>query len=160
NKFVERQLPNGFVRATGRTPQVLDSGWHWFGIQVHVSNLELLADLEMHSLENGYVGLCRISHDVVNVCGLFRRHSLKHQPRTDWMHLLAGPKGSDLHSRLQTAKFDSSSFCSIAALPLRPQRAAQKQDCCIGDALTMIPPVTGNGMSMAFEAAEMSIEPL
>jgi flavin-dependent dehydrogenase len=35
-----------------------------------------------------------------------------------------------------------------------------EQDCCIGDAVTMIPPVTGNGMSMAFESAEIAIDPL
>ncbi|MGH8024149.1 MAG: hypothetical protein ACRED1_11235, partial [Limisphaerales bacterium] len=29
-----------------------------------------------------------------------------------------------------------------------------------GDALTMTPPVTGNGMSLAFESAEMALEPL
>ena len=37
-----------------------------------------------------------------------------------------------------------------------PQRAAARAECCIGDAITMIPPVTGNGMSMAFESAEMA----
>ena len=35
-----------------------------------------------------------------------------------------------------------------------------RDQCCIGDALTMIAPVTGNGMSMALEAAELAIEPL
>jgi 2-polyprenyl-6-methoxyphenol hydroxylase-like FAD-dependent oxidoreductase len=30
----------------------------------------------------------------------------------------------------------------------------------VGDAITMIPPVTGNGMSMAFESAELAILPL
>jgi menaquinone-9 beta-reductase len=30
----------------------------------------------------------------------------------------------------------------------------------IGDALTMIPPATGNGMSMALESAELAIAPL
>jgi flavin-dependent dehydrogenase len=30
----------------------------------------------------------------------------------------------------------------------------------VGDAITMIPPVTGNGMSMAFESAELAREPL
>ena len=29
-----------------------------------------------------------------------------------------------------------------------------------GDTLTMTPPVTGNGMAMAFESAEMAVEPL
>ena len=33
-------------------------------------------------------------------------------------------------------------------------------ECCIGDALTMIPPVTGNGMSLAFESAKLALEPL
>ena len=48
----------------------------------------------------------------------------------------------------------------MAGLPLQPQRAADKRECCIGDALTMTPPVTGNGMSMAFESAEIAVEPL
>jgi flavin-dependent dehydrogenase len=43
---------------------------------------------------------------------------------------------------------------------LRPQRASEKSECCIGDALTMIPPVTGNGMSLAFESAQLAVEPL
>jgi 2-polyprenyl-6-methoxyphenol hydroxylase-like FAD-dependent oxidoreductase len=48
----------------------------------------------------------------------------------------------------------------VAGLQLKPQRASAKEECCIGDALTMTPPVTGNGMSMAFESAEMAVEPL
>jgi flavin-dependent dehydrogenase len=48
----------------------------------------------------------------------------------------------------------------VAGLQLKPQRAVAKRECCIGDTLTMTPPVTGNGMSMAFESAEMAIEPL
>ena len=35
-----------------------------------------------------------------------------------------------------------------------------RAECCVGDAITMIPPVTGNGMSMAFESAGLAIEPL
>src|SRR5262249_23515101 len=51
-------------------------------------------------------------------------------------------------------------FCSVAGICLRPQRAADRNECSVGDALTMIPPVTGNGMSMAFESAEVAVEPL
>jgi len=35
-----------------------------------------------------------------------------------------------------------------------------RTECSIGDALTMIAPVTGNGMSMAFESAAIAVEPL
>jgi len=48
----------------------------------------------------------------------------------------------------------------VAGLCLHLQRAIPGAECCVGDALTMIPPVTGNGMSMAFESAEMAIDPL
>jgi 2-polyprenyl-6-methoxyphenol hydroxylase-like FAD-dependent oxidoreductase len=65
-----------------------------------------------------------------------------------------------LRERLASAVFDESSFCSVAGITLRQHRAASRSECSIGDALTMIPPVTGNGMSMAFEAAELAIGPL
>ncbi len=72
----------------------------------------------------------------------------------------AASRARRLWERLAGAVFDEDSFCSVAGLSLRPWRAAARSECCIGDALTMIPPVTGNGMSMAFEAAEMAIGPL
>ena len=61
---------------------------------------------------------------------------------------------------LRNAEFDENSFCAVAGLSLRPQRAASRAEISVGDAITMIPPVTGNGMSMAFESAELAIAPL
>src|SRR5262249_51127243 len=68
--------------------------------------------------------------------------------------------GSVLYRRLKSARFDENSFCAVAGLSLEPCRAAEQAECRLGDSLTMIPPVTGNGMSMAFEAAELAIEPI
>ena len=65
-----------------------------------------------------------------------------------------------MNQRLAAAEFDENSFCAVAGISLRPQRAAARAECCVGDAITMIPPVTGNGMSMAFESAELAVEPL
>ena len=48
----------------------------------------------------------------------------------------------------------------MAGICLVPQPAERRGECSIGDAITMIPPVTGNGMSMAFESAELAIDPL
>ncbi|HXC37041.1 MAG TPA: hypothetical protein VNV43_14275, partial [Candidatus Acidoferrales bacterium] len=45
-------------------------------------------------------------------------------------------------------------------LSLQPQQATTRAEICVGDAITMIPPVTGNGMSMAFESAELAAAPL
>jgi flavin-dependent dehydrogenase len=55
---------------------------------------------------------------------------------------------------------DENSFCSVAGLPMRAQRTREQTECRLGDALTMIAPVTGNGMSMAFEAAAIALDPI
>ena len=148
----------GIVRATGRRVQALENGWRWFGLKVHARGVKLDADLEMHGSANAYVGLCRLPDDETNICGLFRARpgNCSREP----MELLRGPAGTRLHQRLAAAIFDETSFCSVAGLPLLPQRAVGQPECRIGDCLTMIPPATGNGMSMAFEAAELHVEPL
>jgi 2-polyprenyl-6-methoxyphenol hydroxylase-like FAD-dependent oxidoreductase len=54
---------------------------------------------------------------------------------------------------------DAESFCAVAGFELGRQKAGSEL-CAIGDAESMIPPFTGNGMSMAFQAAEFSLDPL
>jgi len=158
----ERRLENDFgegtVRASGRRAQPTEDGWRWFGLKAHATNVDLSADLEMHVSADNYVGVNRINGGQVNVCGLFRGRP--GQTRESGFELLRGKPGSPLNERLASARFDEHSFCSVAGLSLKPQRAADRSECCIGDAVTMIPPVTGNGMSMAFESAEIAIEPL
>ena len=153
-------IPEGTVRATGRRPQATEGGWRWFGLKVHARGVDLRADLEMHLLTHGYVGLCRLQDGEVNVCGLFRRPAAAHETPLAWHEMLRGVAGSSLRERLKDAAFDENSFCSVAGLSLRHARAAAQNGCCIGDAITMTPPVTGNGMSMAFESAELALEPL
>src|SRR5581483_469460 len=82
------------------------------------------------------------------------------EPGNHRFERLRGDPGSILSQRLANARFDEASFCSVAGLSLRPQRAMERDDCSIGDALTMIPPVTGNGMSLAFESARLAAGPL
>jgi flavin-dependent dehydrogenase len=147
------------VRATGRRLKVEENGWHWLGLKAHATGVSLEADLEMHLVKNGYVGICRLANDMVNVCGLFRTKA-GNPTRLAPIDILRGEEKSRLRARVGTACFDRSSFCSVAGLQLRPLLAGNEKEFCIGDALTMVPPVTGNGMSMAFEAAEMAVRPL
>jgi flavin-dependent dehydrogenase len=148
----------GFVCASGRRAHPVERGWRWFGLKLHARNVLLQADLEMHLAPDSYVGLCRLADGAVNVCGLFRRR-LNDPSRGSSMEWLRGAPGSPLSRRLEHAEFEEDSFCSVAGLSLRPQ-AIDADICRIGDALTMIPPITGNGMSMAFESAQLAVEPL
>jgi 2-polyprenyl-6-methoxyphenol hydroxylase-like FAD-dependent oxidoreductase len=162
SRWTARSGGEGVVCAAGRRAPTSARGARWFGMKSHVtrgSALNLEADLEMHISPGGYVGVNIINGGAVNVCGLLRARSTNRQSgsKPDW---LRGEAGSPLHERLAAAQFEEDSFCSVAGLSLKRQRAAALEDCRIGDALTMTPPVTGNGMSMAFESAEMAIEPL
>jgi 2-polyprenyl-6-methoxyphenol hydroxylase-like FAD-dependent oxidoreductase len=150
----------GVVWTSGRRVLPTENGWRWFGLKVHARGVELGADLEMHGSHNGYVGLCRLPGGEVNICGLFRARPGVPAHDHPAKELLKGVPGSWLHERMATAQLLPDSFCSVAGLSLLPQRAADQNECRLGDALTMIPPVTGNGMSMAFEAAGLAIEPL
>jgi len=182
-RWTTDRFGEGVVRATGRKVQPIENGWRWFGLKAHARDLPLIADLELHSFAQGYVGLCRLQNGIVNVCGLFRRPALglhngdsatpfslapgsalpassKSPAERLWAEVLRASAGVSLHEQLRNASFDPASFRSVAGLPLSPQRAGERAECCLGDALTMIAPVTGNGMSMAFEAAELAIDPI
>jgi flavin-dependent dehydrogenase len=150
----------GVVRATGRRVRTEPGNERWFGLKIHARNVPLTADLEMHVSPQGYVGLCKINGGEVNVCGIFRRRTGANVSGQAARDGLRGQPGSPLRERLATAELVESSFCSVAGISLRPRRAAERHEICIGDAITLIPPVTGNGMSMAFESAELAVEPL
>ena len=150
----------GTVRATGRCAPKATSKSRWFGLKIHARNVALTADLEMHFTPHGYVGLGQLAAGEINICGLFRQHADRSGTARNRWDLLRGQPGSPLHERLATAQFDATSGCAVAGLSLRPQRSAACGEICIGDAVTMIPPVTGNGMSMAFESAEFALAPL
>lgn len=150
----------GIVHASGRRAEAVVDGWRLFGLKVHARDVVMAADLELHFVPAGYVGLCRLTDGRVNVCGLFRSGATVPDLAQRWRDWLAGPADSALHARLANARFEEDSFCSVAGFSLLPQRAARSNECRVGDALTMIPPVTGNGMSMAFESAELAIAPL
>lgn len=156
---------DGVVRATGRRARIgaQSRGWRWFGVKAHALGLALEADLEMHVGPRGYVGLCRVEIGAVNVCGLFRRRAGEAPESVDkW---LGGEPGSVLRERLAGADFVPESFCAVGGLGwenpfgiLAMERG--RLECCVGDALAAIPPVSGNGISMAFESAALACEPL
>ncbi|MGZ4962122.1 MAG: NAD(P)/FAD-dependent oxidoreductase [Limisphaerales bacterium] len=160
NQRWSKQFSDQVVRATGRRPHAQNTNGRWFGLKCHAKNVALEADLEMHIVPNGYVGVCRLPSNEVNVCGLFRSETPIHDLSREWRHWLQGPPTSALHQRLRDAAFEDNSFCSAAGLDLRPHQASEHLECSIGDAVTMIAPATGNGMSMAFESAALAIEPL
>lgn len=148
-----RTAGEGRVWAGGRIPR--KSGW--IGLKCHLSGFRLEAELEMHLGGNGYAGLTAVEDGRVNLCGLFR---IDRSQRGSGSALLlsylraGGHRG--LADRIDGAELDESSFLGVGGFELGWQDP-EPGLCTIGDACGMIPPFTGNGMSMAFESAELAV---
>lgn len=147
----------GFVWTAGRH---LEKKSPLLGLKAHFEGVELEGFLEMHIGEGTYLGLTPITADGsrVNVCGLFKRG-----PRTKGVNpIVDALRQSGLPSladRLIPATMDPKSLTGISGFNLGSQ-GGQSDLCTLGDAERMIPPFTGNGMSMAFESAECALQHL
>jgi flavin-dependent dehydrogenase len=148
----------GIVRATGRRLLAADGKSRMLGLKAHARGVVMGADLEVHLVPGGYVGLCQLGDGVVNVCGLFRRSAPAPELASRWREWLSGPEGSSLRARMSGARFEEDSFCAVAGLDLRQSAGGGMDECAIGDSLGMIAPVAGNGMSMAMESAEVAAQ--
>jgi hypothetical protein len=142
----------GVVWAAGRVRQSSP----WIGLKCHVRDIELTHDLEMHVGTSGYAGLARIEGGRVNLCGLFHTGSASGKGVGLLLRCLQAGGLHRLAKRIEEAFPDPESFCGVAGF--RFGRAATASF-SIGDAALMIPPFTGNGMSMALEAADQAIQP-
>jgi len=147
----------GWVWAAGRRP---NPGSRWIGLKAHLRGLPMSADLELHLGSNGYAGVCGIEDGWVNVCGLFRLDRSLAAGREDMLaaYLEAGGN-SGLARQVRAAENRSGSLCAVAGFEFGRQPAVPGV-VCLGDASSLIPPFTGNGMSMAFQAAETACDPL
>jgi len=145
----------GLVWAAGRRPRP----GRWIGLKAHV-RLPTAADLEMHSGTNGYAGLAGVEDGWTNVCGLFLLDREMDAKGPDLLpaYLDAGGN-SRLAAALRAAEWREGSFTTVAGFELGRQTPVPGL-LCVGDAESMIPPFTGNGMSMAFQAAALAADPL
>lgn len=146
----------GAIWTAGRKPE----NGPWIGLKAHVRGLPMSADLEMHAGSNGYAGLAGVEDGWTNVCGLFRiDRSIKAAPADILTAYLVAGGSNDLAARLSDCEWRDGSHRAVAGFHLGRQIPTPGL-LALGDAESMIPPFTGHGMSMAFQAAELAADPL
>jgi len=146
----------GLVWAAGRRP----CNGPWVGLKAHVRDIPMTADLEIYIGRNGYTGLAEVEDGWVNVCGLFQlNRKAKAKPNDLLASYIEAGGNSRLAQTLKTASWREDSFSAVAGFQLGKQPKVHGL-LCVGDSESMIPPFTGNGMSMAFQAAEAATGPL
>lgn len=147
----------GRVWTAGRR---LQKGSQWLGLKAHFLGLEMSSGLEMHLGDGGYIGLTPVEDGRVNVCGLFENQKeISGKGSERLLNYLDHCGLRQLSTRLRAAEADERSVTGISGIAFGQQDKGSEV-LALGDAERMIPPFTGNGMSMAFEAAECALEPL
>ena len=131
----------------------------WLGLKIHAHDLPLESELEVHLGAQAYVGLAQVENNRVNICGLFRRRELSARGADLLLAYLQAAGLASLATRIRTATTDPASFCAVAAVSF-DRRVPDFDSVTLGDACAMIPPFTGNGMAMAFQSAELALDPL
>ena len=152
-RFGGNYAEEGVVRATGRRVH-RNEGWRWIGIKAHAMKQSGgAADLEMHFGRSGYAGVARLAGDRVNVCALLgTRGPIPHLDEK-WRGMLEAMIGE------RAMVWDSGSFAAVAGFSFQTTEIPEGE-CSVGDAIGMIPPLTGNGMSIALESAALAAGPL
>lgn len=149
---IAEDLP-GTVRASGRVP----SRGSWIGLKAHLKGLSTSASLEMHSGPIGYLGITQVEDRWHNVCGLFRiDRSIKAKQQALLPAYLRKNGNHHLADQLQLAEWRDDSFSAVAGFSLGNQPPTPGT-MGLGDSHAIIPPFTGNGMTMAFESAEIAL---
>lgn len=146
----------GTVQAAGRPSERSP----WLGLKLHVRGMETHADLEIHLGRDAYVGISPVEGDRVNLCGLFLKRPRMRGRRAALFFSYLQAAGLDrLAERIEPAGIDPDAVLGVSHICFhRTWRNADRLR--IGDSYTVIPPFTGNGMSMAFESAEAVLDPL
>jgi len=163
----------GYVWAAGKG-RSKEPSRKWIGLKIHALDVpsEELEGLAMYSGQNGqkhgYLGLCPVEDGRVNCCGLFEVQSeiSPSQASGKWgcnkvAMLMSYAEACGMTALLDWLKahdFDDASFSAIAGFGMGAQ--AIDHPFCIGDAAYLIPPFTGNGMSMALESSAIAAEAL
>ncbi|MEZ5277321.1 MAG: NAD(P)-binding protein [Opitutaceae bacterium] len=131
----------------------------FIGLKAHFKGLSLATDLEMYLGDQAYVGLSPVENGAANLCGLFRRRSIRGEiPEMINQYLEAcGLRG--LKSLVARASVVAGSPCAVAGLDY-DSSPDNGPGLSLGDARQLIPPFTGAGMATAFAAASEALPSL
>jgi 2-polyprenyl-6-methoxyphenol hydroxylase-like FAD-dependent oxidoreductase len=144
----------GEVWTAGRKP-AKESGW--IGLKAHIRGISTTAHLEMHSGPRGYLGITPVEDGWHNACGLFRIDKSLTARHTDLLPAYLSENGNTaLARRIAGAEWREGSFTAVAGFALGLQSPTPGV-LSLGDSHAIIPPFTGNGMTMAFQSAETAL---
>jgi flavin-dependent dehydrogenase len=126
----------------------------YIGVKSHFRGISMEKVIELYFFRGGYMGLCPIEGGLVNASALLQRDALANAGKTIIAIMHAAAEGNPkLRDKLAHAEPVMGSQAAVAPVYLNRKPLAWEQLPLLGDAAAMIPPLCGDGMSMALRSA-------
>ncbi|WP_405082782.1 NAD(P)/FAD-dependent oxidoreductase [Paenibacillus chitinolyticus] len=144
----------------GRTRRALNawkrSSPDYMGVKSHYTGIEIGPVVELYLFPGGYLGLCPIEDGLVNVSALLSRDAFRGAGKSVLALLeAAAQRCPPLHAKLKRGLPVPGAQAAVA--PVKLNRRLNPWDMVprLGDSSAMIPPLCGDGMSMALRSARL-----
>ncbi|WP_028608786.1 NAD(P)/FAD-dependent oxidoreductase [Paenibacillus harenae] len=128
----------------------------YIGVKSHFVGVDMEPVIEMYMFRGGYMGLCKVERGLVNAAALLERDSFAQAGKSvpDFLKE-AARRNPRLAGRLAFAEPVAGSQAAVAPVFLRRKPQAWDGMPLLGDAASMLPPLCGDGMSMALRSAAL-----
>lgn len=153
----------GMADATGRPPVPRSP---WSGVSIHLREASSTpggTDLDLYFGKGAYAGLSPVEEGRMNLGALIHREYLagmgRRENRSGLAEAFRRAGLTALARRLEESEPVEGSFASVAGIQFG-EEGVDGEFIRLGDAADPVPPFTGNGMSIALEAAERTAHPL
>jgi flavin-dependent dehydrogenase len=128
----------------------------YVGVTCHYRQVEMPAQVELYLFPGGYVGLGPVEQGAVNLCLLATRESFKQAGGSiDEMLEAIARWNPALGRRLAGGEIVEGSQMAVSPVDTGRPATVWEHVARVGDAVTMIPPLCGDGMAMALRSAEL-----
>ncbi|OME77714.1 monooxygenase [Paenibacillus sp. FSL A5-0031] len=128
----------------------------YMGVKSHFRGIAMEPVVELYFFRGGYLGLCPVEDGLVNASALLARDSFADAGKTILgIMKAAARRNSRLHEKLALGESVQGSQAAVAPVHLNHKPHAWDQLPLLGDAGAMIPPLCGDGMSMALRSAAL-----
>lgn len=126
----------------------------YVGVKSHVAGITTDAAVELYFFEGGYLGISPVEDGMYNVSALLRQKAFQDKPKTiqGWIDAACSRNPQLLH-KLSNAVPITGTQVAVAPVQLSRKPLVWNLYPQVGDAGLMIPPLCGDGMSMALRSA-------
>lgn len=132
------------------------AGQSHIGVKTHFQGIEMEPVIELYFFPGGYLGICPIEGGLVNASALLEREAFQEADKNVLGFIEAAARSNPkLYKRLINAAPVSGTQAAVAPVDLKRKPLAWDLIPQVGDAAMMIPPLCGDGMSMALRSAQL-----